>query len=244
MVQRVLAANGDVLYNAKKVTDRAFSEDTARDATYALEKVVTGGTGSRARVSGREVAGKTGTTQDNRNAWFVGYTATPKEGTTGAVRQLSTAVWLGYPQPKPMRGVAGVPGEVTGGSAPARIFHDYLTAALEGVPTATFRSPVYAGKIKNGPGASSPRPSSAPAPAASASASAQPTGGPSTEPSVPPGPSAPPSPRPSPPPPPVPSDTGPPVPVEPQPSRSSRPAPSGSAGPAAAPGPRASPTAG
>jgi penicillin-binding protein 1A len=83
--------------------------------------VVAGGTGTAAAI-GRPVAGKTGTSENYGNAWFVGYTP-----------QLSTAVWVGRPEgDTPMRNVHGI--NVTGGSFPARIFSRYMRAALAGVP--------------------------------------------------------------------------------------------------------------
>ena len=89
--------------------------------TAALERVVQRGTG-RAADFGRPVAGKTGTTEDYGNAWFIGY-----------VPQLATAVWVGYPQGDvPMRNVHGI--AVTGGSFPARIFGAYMRQALAGTP--------------------------------------------------------------------------------------------------------------
>ncbi|HEY1116578.1 MAG TPA: penicillin-binding transpeptidase domain-containing protein, partial [Acidimicrobiales bacterium] len=90
---------------------RAVSETTAAQVSWALRQVVLGGTGTGANP-GFPVAGKTGTTQDYRDAWFVGYTP-----------QLTTAVWMGYPdvdeqgQPRFMRDVRGR--DVTGGSFPA-----------------------------------------------------------------------------------------------------------------------------
>jgi penicillin-binding protein 1A len=77
-----------------------------------MRQVIASGTGTRAGVEGYDLAGKTGTTSDYRDAWFVGYTG-------GFV----TAVWVGKDDNTPMR-------RVTGGAAPAGIWHDYMTAAL------------------------------------------------------------------------------------------------------------------
>jgi penicillin-binding protein 1A len=86
-----------------------------------MENVVSSGTGTAAAI-GRPLAGKTGTTENYGNAWFVGY-----------VPQLSTAVWVGRPEgDTPMRNVHGI--SVTGGTYPARIFSRYMRNALAGVP--------------------------------------------------------------------------------------------------------------
>ena len=133
MVRRVTRGE-DVVYDAKvALGERAFSEDVAADATYAMQQVVERGTGRGARLSGgREAAGKTGTSSDNKDAWFVGFTP-----------QLSTAVWLGYAEPKTIR-LDGV--EVTGGGFSSRIFKAYMDPALEGMPEEDFPEPAYVGR--------------------------------------------------------------------------------------------------
>ena len=119
-----------------EVGERAFSEDVAADATYAMQQVVERGTGRGARLDGgREAAGKTGTSSDNEDAWFVGYTP-----------QLSTAVWLGYAQKKTIE-IDGV--EATGGGFSSRIWKAYTDIALEGQPEEDFPEPVYVGSRKN-----------------------------------------------------------------------------------------------
>ena len=70
------------------------------------------GTGTRAQVAGFDLAGKTGTTSDYRDAWFVGYTG-----------GFTAAVWVGKDDNKPM-------GKVTGGTAPAQIWKDFMKVAL------------------------------------------------------------------------------------------------------------------
>jgi membrane peptidoglycan carboxypeptidase len=110
----------------------AFSEDVAADATYALEQVVERGTGRAAQLEdGRDAAGKTGTSSDNKDAWFVGFTP-----------QLSTAVWLGYADPRTIT-VDGV--EVTGGGLSSRIWKSFMDPALAGQPELELPEPVYAG---------------------------------------------------------------------------------------------------
>jgi penicillin-binding protein 1A len=98
--------------------------------TRILEQNVQRGTGTAAALSGRPVAGKTGTTDSFADAWFAGW-----------VPQLATVTWVGYPTgERPMRGVHGIAG-VTGGTLPAAIWHTYMTAALQGQPVVQFASP-------------------------------------------------------------------------------------------------------
>ena len=72
---------GDVIYQHDAVTKQAFPSRVADNVTDVLKNVVENGTGTPAQIPGRDVAGKTGTTDGNKSAWFVGYTP-----------QLSTAV--------------------------------------------------------------------------------------------------------------------------------------------------------
>jgi membrane peptidoglycan carboxypeptidase len=89
--------------------------------------VVNGGTGHRAALPGRPVAGKTGSAQNNTSAFFSGFTP-----------QLSTSVWVGYRAKRvPMRNLYHG-GPVFGGTFPAEIFHDYMAAALNGAPVLGF----------------------------------------------------------------------------------------------------------
>jgi len=88
--------------------------------TSILQRVVTSGTGKRAALADRPVAGKTGTTDNYGDAWFVGYTP-----------QLVVAVWVGYPNElKPMlREFGGRP--VAGGTLPALIWKEFMSSALD-----------------------------------------------------------------------------------------------------------------
>jgi penicillin-binding protein 1A len=94
-----------------------------------LKGVISNGTAVAAQV-GRPAAGKTGTTQDYRDAWFVGYTP-----------NLATAVWMGDPKvEKPMLNVEGF-ARVTGGSIPARIWRDFTSEVLQGVEPTDWQRP-------------------------------------------------------------------------------------------------------
>jgi len=129
-VERVLDRRGKVLFeNKRSEGKRVLEPNVARAATWTLRKVVDSGTGTRARLPGREVAGKTGTSQEWRDAWFVGFTP-----------QLVTAVWMGNPNKQDsMRSVGGI--RVTGGSYPARTWNAFMSSALAGQPSLTFLDP-------------------------------------------------------------------------------------------------------
>ncbi|MCW2607408.1 MAG: glycosyl transferase, family 51 [Frankiales bacterium] len=128
-VREAGADKGEYVYEAKVTTKEAFSPDVAADATFALQQVVRSGTARRngRLADGRPAAGKTGTTQESNDAWMVGFTP-----------QLSTAVWIGRGNNKPIVGELGSSGGLTGGSAPARIWKAFMDAALAGQPQEEF----------------------------------------------------------------------------------------------------------
>jgi membrane peptidoglycan carboxypeptidase len=168
-VQNVQDRDGGAVYTAQvEPGERAFSEDTAADATFAMQAVVQRGTGRGARLDGgRPAAGKSGTSSDNRDAWFVGFTP-----------QLSTAVWIGYKTPQPIV-IDGV--EVTGGGFASPIWKAYTDGALAGQPVLEFPEPVYKGKRIGRPDPPSPRPSPRPSPSPSPTP-VEPTAPPAEEP--------------------------------------------------------------
>ena len=96
------------------IGERVISEKAARALTYMMTQVIETGTGGRARLEGREAAGKTGTTQSARDAWFVGFTADYVVG-----------VWMGYDENTPLTGV-------TGAGLPAEIWHEVMVRVSEG----------------------------------------------------------------------------------------------------------------
>ncbi|MEN3315225.1 MAG: hypothetical protein V7605_1459 [Acidimicrobiaceae bacterium] len=117
-VDEVDDPHGRVVLRADTHGEQVVSAQNARTETQVLTQVVQRGTGTAAAVRGWTVAGKTGTTDENKNAWFVGYTPT-----------LATAVWMGSPVGDvAMRNVGGI--TVFGGTYPARIWHEYMAAAL------------------------------------------------------------------------------------------------------------------
>jgi penicillin-binding protein 1A len=98
------------------IGERVISEKAAHALTYMMTEVLNSGTGSRARLDDREAAGKTGTTQSARDAWFVGFTADYVVG-----------VWMGYDDNSPLTGV-------TGAGLPAEIWHEVMVRINEGLP--------------------------------------------------------------------------------------------------------------
>lgn len=108
---------------------QVIEERIADTANKILEKVITSGTGKRANI-GRPAAGKTGTAEDFRNAWFVGFTP-----------DLSSAVWMGYREKnRPMHNIHGFR-SVVGGSIPAQIWASFMKFALADVPPSEFPEP-------------------------------------------------------------------------------------------------------
>jgi penicillin-binding protein 1A len=114
-IERVRTAGGKVLYDrsvARPARTPVIASPALPQMNQMMRQVLVSGTGTRARVAGYDLAGKTGTTSDYRDAWFVGYTG-------GFV----TAVWVGRDDNTPMR-------RVTGGGAPAAIWQAFMSRAL------------------------------------------------------------------------------------------------------------------
>jgi penicillin-binding protein 1A len=114
-ISRIRTPQGRVIYQRASRADgplQVISNPYLYYQNQMLRGVMTSGTGRAAAIAGRDIAGKTGTTSDYKDAWFVGYTG-------GFV----TAVWVGKDDNSPMRGV-------TGGSSPAAIWRGFMEAAL------------------------------------------------------------------------------------------------------------------
>jgi penicillin-binding protein 1A len=136
-IQRIRTAGGKVIYdhNLDRPARRSVIGSPALQyMNQMMRTVVTGGTGASARVNGYDIAGKTGTTSDYRDAWFVGYTG-------GFV----VAVWTGKDDNTPMKGV-------TGGGAPAQIWKRFMGQALPRLKS----QPIPGGVIAPPAGESSP----------------------------------------------------------------------------------------
>jgi membrane peptidoglycan carboxypeptidase len=139
LVDRVVDRNGKLIFTGGDKGTPVMSPEKAREETQVLRSVVQYGTGTAAALSDRAVAGKTGTSDNNANAWFDGYTP-----------QLTTVVWMGSPLGNvPMRSVGGKTASgasmyyrtVFGGTYPALIWHDFMQAALKDQPVLGFVPP-------------------------------------------------------------------------------------------------------
>lgn len=117
-IVRVTDDRGTMVYEPARTESRAIPEGVAKQASLMLHDVVEGGTGQAAKI-GQWAAGKTGTTQAYRDAWFVGYSG-----------DLCTSVWVGYRQGQvSMTNIHGI--KVTGGSYPARIWQRFMSKAVK-----------------------------------------------------------------------------------------------------------------
>jgi penicillin-binding protein 1A len=131
LIDTVQDRNGKVLYEAKGKAERVLDSPVNSAMIDMMRGVVTGGTGTGAALPSWPVAGKTGTTSSNVDAWFVGYTPV-----------LSTAVWVGH-----AKGQVQMPG-MTGGSLPASIWRTYMGKVLDGRKVESFPAPDPDGLVK------------------------------------------------------------------------------------------------
>ncbi|MEV7387293.1 MULTISPECIES: transglycosylase domain-containing protein [unclassified Streptomyces] len=135
----------------KPKASRAMDENVANNVTDVLQNVIQNGTGQNAKALGRTAAGKTGTTDSNKSAWFVGYT-----------RQLATSVAMFRENPKDaellsMNGTAGVE-SIHGGDIPTSVWTEYMKAALKNSNDLSFPEATKIGQISDEAGAPSPTP--------------------------------------------------------------------------------------
>ena len=113
---RLLGDDAPLMGAGGGIGERVIRVEAAEQLIWMMEKVVSEGTGSRAKLPDRQAAGKTGTTQAARDAWFLGFTADYVAG-----------VWMGYDDNTPLTGV-------TGGGLPAEIWHEVMLRVHEGLP--------------------------------------------------------------------------------------------------------------
>ncbi|MBO9398030.1 transglycosylase domain-containing protein [Shimia sp. R9_2] len=112
---RLLGDESSLMGSGGGIGERVISDAAARELIWMMEKVVSEGTGARAQMPGWQVAGKTGTTQAARDAWFIGFT-----------NEYVAGVWMGYDDNTPLTGV-------TGGGLPAEIWREAMVRIHEGV---------------------------------------------------------------------------------------------------------------
>ena len=133
IVAEITDRDGNVVYTAGGEGTRVFDEDVMADATYAMEQVVRGGSATKLRAFGRDIAGKTGTSSDNRSAWFVGY-----------IPQMVTVVAM-YESDEngnemPLQAFGGVR-EITGSTYPVDLWRYYMAPVLQEIPAEAFPPP-------------------------------------------------------------------------------------------------------
>ncbi|MBW4627072.1 MAG: penicillin-binding protein 1A [Brasilonema octagenarum HA4186-MV1] len=116
-ITRILDRQGKVIWSANFKQERAIDADSAAIMTWMLRNVVLNGTGRAAQL-GRPVAGKTGTTDDARDLWFIGY-----------IPQMVTGVWLGNDNNKPTWGSSG---------SAAYTWHEFMEKAVKEIPVEKF----------------------------------------------------------------------------------------------------------
>ncbi|MFF8843495.1 transglycosylase domain-containing protein [Streptomyces sp. NPDC015127] len=179
---------GRTIYKHEEKVETAFSKAVATNVTDVLRDVVEDkdGTGKNARLPGRQVAGKTGTTDDNKSAWFVGYT--PQLSTAIDMYRLDDDEKSGKKREfLPMYGT-GDRDTIHGSSFPSEIWQTYMSQALKDAKVLEFDEPAELdGEAVWGGGAVSPKPTPSSKPSASPSES--PSADPSQSPSTSPGPS-------------------------------------------------------
>ena len=126
MIRRVTSYDGALLEEAHPEVHDVVSPEVARTMTAMLEEVIQFGTGMQARALGRPAAGKTGTTQDYTDAWFIGFTP-----------QLTSGVWVGFDDKQISLGK-----KETGARAALPIWLEFMQSALAGMPEVDFANVV------------------------------------------------------------------------------------------------------
>ncbi|PRD40159.1 UNVERIFIED_CONTAM: pbpG [Trichonephila clavipes] len=128
--------DAELIGQAGGIGERVISQNAAQSLTYMMTQVIQKGTGGRARLGDTPVAGKTGTTNASRDAWFIGFSAHYVAG-----------VWMGYDDNTPLKGV-------TGGGLPAEIWHEVMARVHKGIPPTALPMIVPEPRLPPSPGAS------------------------------------------------------------------------------------------
>jgi penicillin-binding protein 1A len=127
-IRRILDRHGEVIWSSNFQHQRVLDPTTAGIMTWMLRHVVEAGTGGPAQLQNRPVAGKTGTSDESRDLWFIGY-----------IPQLVTGVWLGNDNNRPTRGGSGTA---------AATWREFMTKAVAGMPVEDFPPrPKLAGRV-------------------------------------------------------------------------------------------------
>ncbi|MBR1628741.1 MAG: glycosyl transferase, partial [Lachnospiraceae bacterium] len=122
-ILRITDADGKLIYEPAHSEEMVYEQEACREMTNIMEGVVTRGTGKGLTLGEMPCAGKTGTTDDYNDGWFVGFT-----------RYFTTSVWVGYDTPRTIAGLSG-------GMYPGRIWQDYMKKIHEDLPPKAFRKP-------------------------------------------------------------------------------------------------------
>lgn len=123
-IMKITDADGEVIYQADQTASVIYKENACRQMTDMLQTVITSGTGRGYSLGMMPCAGKTGTTNDNKDGWFVGYTP-----------YYTTSVWVGYDIPKEVPGLGG-------GTYPGKIWHSFMSWLHEGLEPLDFIHPM------------------------------------------------------------------------------------------------------
>ena len=123
-IEKIVDAKGNVIYEADRTGVQVYQHNAARAMTTILTGVMENGTGKELNLEGIQCAGKTGTTNDQKDGWFVGYT-----------RYYTTGVWVGYDLPKAMKNLKG-------NTYPGWIWKQFMENAHKDLPVLEFRQAV------------------------------------------------------------------------------------------------------
>lgn len=119
-IQTIIDSEENIIYASEQTGDVVYEQNAARMMTDVMQTVMESGTGKTLKLSDMPCAGKTGTTNSQKDGWFVGYT-----------RYYTTSVWVGYDLPKEVEGL-------TGSSYPGRIWKTFMTKIHEDLPKLDF----------------------------------------------------------------------------------------------------------
>ncbi|MGF7233693.1 MAG: transglycosylase domain-containing protein, partial [Frankia sp.] len=171
IVDKVIDHNGNVIYTGQSNAHRVLSAGADADLTYALSQVIDNPAGTAhttaTLANGRPAAGKTGTVEGFRSAWFCGY-----------VPQMSSCVNMFMGDGGIKTALTGIPGTgvgVYGGGLPAQVWKAFMDAALSGIPPQPLPPPVYGGTVNPLNASPTPSPTPTPTPSPTRTPSATPT---------------------------------------------------------------------